>query len=209
MLRSEIPHDVRKRDNKYKIFATSENDKINILSKLEEDRLTLIKHEKYLEKSNKDLLKKLNPEHTMQMAERDERYENPKMSTEEINILTKLKELNELRREYFTNKFNKESEKNKFIDIISIEKSIYKLEDQLRKREGRGVFTYQNKFVKLLILLTQLLTNNSSKKLISDIEQLINNLYNNKQITKQVYNKLRQSLVLQNVMSTTFIKNDS
>ena len=182
--------------------------------------MTPIKHEKHLEKSNKDLLKKLNPEYTIQMAERDERYEinkkfykdeneranskikhidkiiseNPKISTEEIYILTKLKELNELRREYFTNKFNKESEKNKFIDIISIEKSIYKLEDQLRKKEGRGVFTYQNKFVKLLILLTQII--NSSKKLISDIEQLINNLYNNKQITKQVYNILRESLVL-------------
>ena len=143
MLRSEIPQYVRKRDDKYKFFATSENkEKTNILSKLE-DRLILIKHEKYLEESNKDLLKKLNPEYTIRMAERDERYEinkkfykdekeranskikhineiiseNPEIPTEEINILTKLKELNELRREYFTNKFNNESEKNKFTDI--------------------------------------------------------------------------------------------
>ena len=34
----------------------------------------------------------------------------------------------------------------------------------------------------------------SSKKLISDIEQLINNLYENKQITKQVYNMLNKSI---------------
>ena len=75
MLRSEIPQYVRKRDDKYKMFATSENEeKTNILSKLE-DRLILIKHEKYLEESNKDLLKKLNPEYTIRMAERDERYE--------------------------------------------------------------------------------------------------------------------------------------
>ena len=226
MLRSEIPQDVRNRDDKYQIFATSENDKINILSKLEEDHLIPIKHEKYLEESNNDLLKKLSPKYTIQMAERDERFEinkkfykdekeranskikyinkmiseNPKISTEEINILTKLKEFNELRREYFTNKFNNESEKNKFMDIKSIDKSIYKLEDQLRKKGGRGVFTYKNKFVKLLILLTQLLTSNSSKKLISDIEQLTNNLYDNKKITKQVCNilnkALRPSLVL-------------
>ena len=89
--------------------------------------------------------------------------ENPKTPREEINILNKLKELNELRRKYFTNKFNNKSEKNKFINIRSIDKSIYELEDKLTKKESKGVFTYQNKFVKLLILLTQLLTNNSSK----------------------------------------------
>ena len=31
-------------------------------------------------------------------------------------------------------------------------------------------------------------TNNSSKESINNIKQLINNLYDNKQITKQVYN---------------------
>ena len=31
-------------------------------------------------------------------------------------------------------------------------------------------------------------TNNSSKELINNIKQLINNSYDNKQITKQVYN---------------------
>ena len=36
----------------------------------------------------------------------------------------------------------------------------------------------------LPILLSKIYTNNSSKKLISNIEQLINNLYDNKQITK-------------------------
>ena len=56
----------------------------------------------------------------------------------------------------------------------------------------------------LPILLSKIYTNNSSKKLISNIEQLINNLYDNKQITKQVYNILNKAL-----MSTTFIKNDS
>ena len=39
---------------------------------------------------------------------------------------------------------------------------------------------------------------NSSKELISNIEQLINNLYNNKQITKQVYNILNKAITYKN-----------
>ena len=63
-----------------------------------------------------------------------------------------------------------------------------KLEKRLTgpSQKGRGVFTSQKEFSKLLTFLAQLLTNNtarSSKKLISDIKQLINNLYENKQIT--------------------------
>ena len=48
--------------------------------------------------------------------------------------------------------------------------------------------------VNLPILLSKIYTNNSSKKLISDTEQLINNLYNTKQITKQVYNNLIEAI---------------
>ena len=46
----------------------------------------------------------------------------------------------------------------------------------------------------LPILLSKIYTNNSSKELINDIKQLINNLYNNKQITKQVYNILNKAI---------------
>ena len=65
------------------------------------------------------------------------------------------------------------------------------------------MFTSEKEFAKLLNFLAQLLTNNTaetsslernSKKLISDIEQLINNLYDNKQITKQVYSMLNKSI---------------
>ena len=37
-------------------------------------------------------------------------------------------------------------------------------------------------------------TNNSSKELINDIKQLVKNLYDNKQITKQLYNILNKAL---------------
>ena len=55
-------------------------------------------------------------------------------------------------------------------------------------------FTYQNKFVKLLALLTQLFTKNNSKKLKDDINQILKELNNSKQITKQVYNMLNKSI---------------
>ena len=71
----------------------------------------------------------------------------------------------------------------------------------------------QNKFVKLLTLLTQLLTKNTaepsslersalersalarnSKKFKDDINQILKELYDSKQITKQVYNMLNKSI---------------
>ena len=94
------------------------------------------------------------------------------------------------------NKIDNNLKANENISNILIERDIMKLEKRLRElsKKGRGVFTSQKEFGKLLTFLAQLLTNNSSKKLISDIEQLINNLYENKQITKQVYNMLNKSI---------------
>ena len=42
----------------------------------------------------------------------------------------------------------------------------------------------------LPILLSKIYTNNSLKELINDIKLLVENLYKNKQITKQLYNTL-------------------
>ena len=55
-----------------------------------------------------------------------------------------------------------------------------------KDQKGKG-------YVDLPILLSKL-NINSSKELISNIEQPINNLYNNKQITKQVYNILNKAI---------------
>ena len=46
----------------------------------------------------------------------------------------------------------------------------------------------------LPILLSKIYANNSSKELINDIKQLINHLYDNKQITKQAYNILNKAI---------------
>ena len=72
----------------------------------------------------------------------------------------------------------------------------------LRKQEGSGIFTYQNEFLKLLTLLTQLLTKNNSEKIKDEINQILKKLYKNKQITKEVYNILNKAITY--VQSTTF-----
>ena len=127
------------------------------------------------------------------------------MSSEKSEIINKLIELNSLIQIYYLNKKDNNLKTNGNINNILIESDIMKLEKKLRElsKRSRGVFTSQKEFAKLLTFLAKLLTNNtaepralerSSKKLISDMEQLINNLYENKQITKQVYNMLNKSI---------------
>ena len=57
----------------------------------------------------------------------------------------------------------------------------------LRDQKGKG-------YVNLPITLSKIYTNNSSKELINNIKQLINDLYDNEQITKQVYNNLIKAI---------------
>ena len=49
-------------------------------------------------------------------------------------------------------------------------------------------------YVNLPTALSKIYTNNNSKELINNIKQLINDLYYNKQITKQVYNNLIKAI---------------
>ena len=62
-----------------------------------------------------------------------------------------------------------------------------------KKSSGRGLTISS-----LPILLSKIYTNNSSKELINNIEQLINNLYDNEQITQQVYNNLNKAITYKN-----------
>ena len=126
--------------------------------------------------------------------------DNLDMPSEKSEIINKLIELHSLIKIYNLNKIDNNLKANENINITSIKSDIIKQEKKLRElsKKGWGMFTLQKEFAKLLTFLAQLLTNNTarnSKKLISDIEQLINNLYNNKQITKQVYNMLNKSIL--------------
>ena len=60
-------------------------------------------------------------------------------------------------------------------------------EKSFRNQKGTG-------YVNLPIALSKIYTNNSSKELINIIKQLINDLYDNEQITKQVYNNIIKAI---------------
>ena len=74
-----------------------------------------------------------------------------------------MKTLYTIRKNYFKIKIN--DPKSKAPNLRSLDDQIRELEDEFRDQKGSGTFTYQNKFVKLLTLLTQLLTKNNSKNL--------------------------------------------
>ena len=118
------------------------------------------------------------------------------MSAKEIDIINQLKLLYTMRKEYFNVKIN--NPKSKTPDLKIVDDQIRNLEKEFRDQKGSGTFTSQNKFVKLLTLLTQLLTKNNSKKLKDDINQILKELCHSKQITKQVYNILNKSILYKN-----------
>ena len=160
-----------------------------------------IKDREEVSKNTDKVLKEYSTKEVQRAPEEIEKYnkminDNLDMSSEKSEIINKLIELHSLIQIYYLNKIDNNLKANENKNDISIESDIMKLEKRLRElsKKGRGVFTSQKEFAKLLTFLAQLLTNNSSKKLISDIEQLINNLYDNEQITKQVYNMLNKSI---------------
>ena len=60
-----------------------------------------------------------------------------------------------------------------------------------KEQKGKG-------YVNLPIHLSKMYANNNSKKLTNDVEKLVKNLYNNKQITKQTYNNLSKAIIYKN-----------
>ena len=112
--------------------------------------------------------------------------DNPDMSSKKTEIINELIELYNLMHLYYLNKIDNNLEKNKEIDYNVINSKIKDLRLKLIMQEGKG-------YVNLPILLSKLNVTNS-KELISDIKNLLNNLQDNKQITKQVYNNLIKAI---------------
>ena len=140
-----------------------------------------IKDREEVSKNNDKVLKENYAKEAQKASEETEKYnkminDNLDMSSEKSEIINTLIELYSLIQIYYLNKIDNNLKANENLDNISIESDIWKLKKRLRElpKKGRDVFTLQKGFAKLLTFLAQLLTNNSSKKLISDIEQLIN-----------------------------------
>ena len=91
------------------------------------------------------------------------------------------------------NKLANKKRFNKYIDLyIKYYNNLKRILFSDRRSSGKGLTISS-----LLILLSEL-NINSSKRLISNIEQLINHLHNTKQITKQVYNNLIKAITYKN-----------
>ena len=73
---------------------------------------------------------------------------------------------------------------------------IYGFDKNGLNKDGLNKYGYKKSSGKSLnisslpVLLSKIYTNNNSKELINDIKQLVENLYKNKQINKQLYNRL-------------------
>ena len=196
---TKIPQSIRKRDDKVRTFAPSDN---TIKPSFLEDK-NLKSINKY-ENISLDLINKLIDRINNEITEGDNIVDIGNNNKIYFKDLTNF--LNDIRNGKI-NDFNKENEYNKrlkdtvikltnrteFSDFTRLyEKSINVLKRELftfKKELGKGLTISS-----LPILLSKMYTNNSSKEQISNIEQLINNLYDNKQITKQIYNILNKSI---------------
>ena len=152
-----------------------------------------IKDREEVSKNTDKVLKENYTKEAQKTSEEIEKYnnminDNLDMSSEKSEIINKLIELYSLIQIYYLNKIDNNLKANENINSISIGSEIKELEKRLRDipKKGSGVFTSQKEFAKLVTFLAQLFANNSSKEPINNIKQLINNLYDNKQITKQV-----------------------
>ena len=132
-----------------------------------------IKDREEVSKNTDKELKEYYTKEAQRPSEEIEKYnkmvnDNLDMSSEKSEIINKLIELYSLIQIYYLNKIDNNLKANENINNISIERDIMKLEKRLGElpKKGRGVFTSQKEFAKFLFFLAQLLTNNSSKKLI-------------------------------------------
>ena len=72
------------------------------------------------------------------------------------------------------------------------------IKDRIKVDKARSSKDQKGKgYVDLPILLSKL-NINTSKELISNVKQLVKNLCDNKQITKQVYNILNKAIIYKN-----------
>ena len=85
-------------------------------------------------------------------------------------------------------KSKKSKSVNQLKDYLTKIKDLTGVKNRIKADEARSFKDHKGKgYVDLPILLSKL-NINSSKELISNVKQIIKTLYDNKQITKQVYN---------------------
>ena len=157
----------------------------NIIKDLKNKNLLISKHEQEI----LDLKKQL---------DENEKYFND----EEKNRIKKDNEINRYKQKIqeLKEKLNDKDDASKIksndddMPYLETEEDAVERITDFHEKKGKG-------YVDLPILLSKL-NINSSKELISNIKQLVKNLYDNKQITKQVSNILNRAITY--VQSTVF-----
>ena len=81
--------------------------------------------------------------------------------------------------------------------ILKVKLKILKVKLKLAKQNLLKIKKEKDTLIYLFFYLKHILAI-IQKKIISDIKQLINNLYDNKQITNQVYNNLIKTITYKN-----------
>ena len=107
----------------------------------------------------------------------------------EINNSNKEKKYNEKFKDIEKNLENRAKDTNIIKLYIIYLNQLYKKLFTSKKSSGKGLTISS-----LHILLYKLYINNGSKEIINEITQLTKKLYDNKQITKQLYNILNKAL---------------
>ena len=110
-------------------------------------------------------------------------------------MIKKIKTINKI--ENGLNDLKENENINKLKNYVKkLRNSIYGNDNEKIKNDQAKSFEDQKGkgYVNLPIALSKIYTNNSSKELINNIKQLINDLYYNKQMTKQVYNNLIKAI---------------
>ena len=112
-------------------------------------------------------------------------------------MIKKIKTINEIENNLNNLKENENENINKLKNYIKkLRTSIYgKDKEKIKTDQAKSFEDQKGKgYVNLPIAVSKIYTNNSSKELINNIKQLINDLYDNEQITKQVYNNLIKAI---------------
>ena len=107
-------------------------------------------------------------------------------------------------------KSKKSKNVNQLEDYLMKIKYLTGIKDRIKADKARSSKDQKGKrYIDLTILLSKLHIN-SSKELISNLKQLVKNLYDNKQITKKVYNILNKAITyVQSTNVYDIYKNDS
>ena len=112
-------------------------------------------------------------------------------------MIKKIKTINKIENDLNDLKENENGNINKLKNSVKkLINSIYgKDKEKIKTDQAKSFEDQKGKgYVNLPIALSKIYSNNRSKELITNIKQLINDLYETKQITKQVYNIFNKSI---------------